>query len=199
MNFDELRKVLVLTANRSIKRQYRYFLLKRSRLSEPEVRHVMTKILEERRCYYAIEVATKEKHLITGKAIQRSALTDLVIYGDTRTNETPIWIELKRGQPKIDKIAKDFVKMISEPSLAGACFFHILPEGPLAEIGLNERARRAVIDKYRVAYNMVSKKGCQNKWFSLFILDSVSRQYYILFEEDLCSIEDFTKGEWKKL
>ncbi len=199
MSFDDLKSVFILTAKRSIKRQYRYFILKRSRLSEPEVRHVMTKILEERRNYYAIEVATKEKHLLTGKTIPRSALTDLVIYGEEKTTKTPVWIEFKRGQPEREKIAKDFVKMIKEPAVDGVCFYHILPESFSTGNRLNERARRAIVSKYQEAYGKTNKMGCQKKWFSLFILDSISKQYYLFYEEDICGIKDLTCGEWKKL
>ena len=55
MNFNTLHEIFVLTATRSIKRQYRYFILDRARLSEPEIRHVMAKILEEKKIYQDTE------------------------------------------------------------------------------------------------------------------------------------------------
>lgn len=198
MNIETIKEIFVLAGKRSIKRQYRYFILDRSRLSEPEVRHVMAKILEERKIYYAIEKATEKKHRITGETMERSALTDLVIYGKDRRAGASIWVEFKRGQPEIGKITKDFIKMIREPSIKGACFFHILPKINPKKNKSNERAKKAIIEKYSDAYGSVDKDKCEKKWFVLFILDGNSRQWFFLHKIDICNIDSFG-GKWEDL
>jgi len=199
MNFNILNEIFVLTARRSIKRQYRYFILDRTRLSEPEIRHVMARILEEKKFCYGIEIATKKKHKISGDTMERSALTDLVIYGKNKLSGSPIWVEFKRGQPEIGKIAKDFIKMTKEPSINGACFFHVLPKINSIEKKSNDRAKKAVIKKYSDAYELVDKDKCDKKWFVLFILDSNSKQYYFLQKNDICNIDSFDDGQWMDL
>lgn len=199
MNFNTLHEIFVLTATRSIKRQYRYFILDRARLSEPEIRHVMAKILEEKKICYGIEIATKKKHKISGNKMERSALTDLVIYENKKLMGPHIWIEFKRGQPGIGKIVKDFIKMMKEPSIQGACFFHVLPKINSIEKKSNERAKKAIIKKYSDAYERAHKHNCGKKWFVLFILDSNSKQYYFLQKDDICDIGSFDGRQWMDL
>jgi len=196
MDINDLNEIFLRTARRIVRRQYRYFNLDRARTSEAEARHVFAKILDERKLYYGIEIPTEAKHSISGSTIKRSALTDLVIYGEGRSNKFPIWVEFKRGQPGIDMIAKDFIKMIMEPSILGVCFFHILPEVESMVNRSNERAKKAVIRKYVEAYQRVEKGNCKSKWFVLFILDCSSKQYYLLQKNNVCNIDSFENSRW---
>ena len=200
-NPEDIKNICISTAKRSILRQYRYHLLDRTRLSEPEIRHVMTKILDEKRIFHGIEIATKYKHKITGISRERSALVDLVIFDNN--DHHSIWMEFKRGQTDPKNIKKDFIKMVKEKSetLKGVCFFHIIP------VSLNktksqknlQKARNSIIDKYSQAYNQTPKEGCSTKWFILFILDAESREYYLHFENDVCNIKEFPKEKWSRL
>ena len=160
MNIEILKKIFILTAKRSAQRQYRYLVLDRSRLSEPEIRHVMTRILVEKKVHYGIEVATQAKHRISGKDMSRSALVDLVLYEKGNKKEPIIWVEFKRGQSSIDKIRKDFIKMLMERYLEGVCFFHILPKLRSRTEKSTWRAQEAILKKYFEAYQNIEKRNC---------------------------------------
>ncbi len=121
-----MKEIFIIIARRSVRRQYRYSVLERSRLSEPEIRHVVTKILDEKDIYYGLEYPTSVKYKVSCKSGSRNALVDLVLYKRDNKKEPIIWVEFKKEEPSIDKVIKDLVKMIRERSLEGVCFFHIL-------------------------------------------------------------------------
>lgn len=66
MDIQTIKEIFIIATRRYVRRQYRYFVLKRSKLSGPEVRHVVTKILDEKNIYYSLEYPTFEKHRISG-------------------------------------------------------------------------------------------------------------------------------------
>lgn len=199
MNIKTIKKIFIKTATRTVKRQYRYFVLERSRLSEPEIRHVMAKILDEEQIYYGFEYPTLVKHRISGKGRSRSALVDLVLYKEENKKEPIIWVEFKRGQPSIDKISKDFIKMLKERNLEGVCFFHILPKLRLRTEKSKLRAQEAVLTKYSEAYQNIEKSECEKKWFILFISDCESREYYFCQKNDICDIDKLDDGDRGKI
>lgn len=200
MNQQLLKEICRQTARRCILKQYRYQILNRERLGEAEVRNVMVRILEESKFFYGIEIATKEKQNKEGNVINRSALIDLAIYENRKTKDSAILIEFKRAQPSLDRIEKDFAKMIKEPShVIGCCFFHILPKGQNRSEKALERARKAIVKKYYQAYSSVNKIKCVPKWFILYILDATARKLYVCEKENICHIDKFDDGIWEPI
>mgnify|MGYP001585464591 CR=1 FL=1 len=200
MNKEQLKEICRQTAKRCILKQYKYQVLNRGRLSEAEVRNVMVRILEERKFYYGIEIATEENQEKEGNVINRPALVDLVIY-DNRKAENPIMlIEFKRAQPSLYKIEKDFAKMMNEPArVKGSCFFHILPkEKKRAEKALG-RARNEIVKKYYQAYSNVNIEKCVSKWFMLYILDASARKLYVCEKQNICHVDRFDDGTWEAI
>lgn len=199
MDIETIKEIFTIAARRNVKRQYRYFVLERSRLSEPELRHVVTKVLDEKHIYYSLEYPTLVKHRISGKGRSRSALVDLVLYKEDNKKEPIIWVEFKRGQPSIDKIGKDFIKMLKERDLEGVCFFHILPKLRSRTERSRLRAQKAVLTKYSEAYQSIEKSECEKKWFVLFILDCENKQYYFCQKNDICNIDNLDEVRWREI
>jgi hypothetical protein len=104
---------------------------------------------------------------------------------DNKNDEHPsVFIELKRGQPEIEKIKKDFNKMMREPSsLKGACFFHLLRKSDYGSESRLRRARNNILIKYSDALEQVRLthkfdiNTLRKRWFLLFILDGSNGQY----------------------
>lgn len=154
----------------------------KSKIREPEGKFVIANVLSDKKISFGIEVPTNKTYRFTqekGK-IQRLARTDLSIL----TNGNQINIELKEGQPNINKIEKDFEKLLRE-EVSGVAFFHILQNS-------NSRTLRALLDKYKKAYiNKLGVKEKKSKWFVLFIF---------IKEKQECnwkSFEDITKISWE--
>jgi hypothetical protein len=205
MGKSEFLKISVLTARRCVKNRYKYHRLDKSRLGEAEVRNVMAKILEEKKIYYGIEVATQERFQKQVKKTTRRALIDLAIYDGPDTKLPSIIVEFKRSQPVLYNIIKDFKKMMAEPNdIKGACFFHILPQSEGAKegkesMGRISRARNEIIKKYEEAYKEAKVRQCVDKWFMLFILDGSRDEYYYVEKESICRLDGLGTGEWKAL
>jgi hypothetical protein len=199
MEIDTLKNIFILTAKRSALRQYKYHVLDRFRLSEPEIRDVMSKILIEYKVHYGIEYPTLVKHKISGETRSRSALVDLVIYEKDNLRHAKTWIEFKRGQVDIQNIKKDFIKMLKEPSIELVSFFHILPKIGSKSEKSKQTSQRSILKKYLEAYNSTPKEGCHPKIFILFIMDVESRQYYFCKKDNICAIERFDDGDWSRI
>ena len=125
MEIEEIVEICRVTSQRCVHRQYRYHILFRDRLSEADVRNVMTSVLDGRKKYYGLEYPTKY--------ISKRGQVDLVIYDSrpkgaswkTIENSPSVFVEFKREISKSAFIQKDFVKMMKAPeSVKGACFFH---------------------------------------------------------------------------
>jgi len=200
VNKEQLKEICRQTAQRCILKQYKYQVLNRERLGEAEVRNVMVRILEEKKIFYGIEIATEEKQEKEGNVINRSALVDLAVYENQKAETPTILIEFKRGQPGLDKIEKDYAKMMNEPDcVKGSCFFHILPKEQDKSEKASERARNEIIKKYDRAYLSVSRGKCVPKWFMLYILDASARKLYICEKENICHIDKFNDGTWEPI
>lgn len=199
MNIQTIKEIFTTAARRIVRRQYRYLVLERSRLSEPEVRHVVTKILDEKHIYYSFEYPTVIKHKISGTSRSRSALADLALYEEDNKKESVIWVEFKKAQPSINKIIKDFIKMRMEKGLEGVCFFHILPKLRVRSERSKLRAQKAILKKYIDAYQSIKEHNCEKKWLILFILDCENKQYYYCQKDDICHIDNLSDGHWGEI
>jgi hypothetical protein len=105
---------LVLTQTRNLE----------PKLREPEMRHALAQVAEERSIYYGIEVPTTQGYRFTRKPGDRktSARHDVVLLADAHHDaDRSIPLELKRTQPRIDvndygadcrPIRKDFQKLL---------------------------------------------------------------------------------------
>jgi hypothetical protein len=205
MEVDVLRQLLLVASRRSVLRQYRYHKLDKERMSEAEIRYVTAKVLEENRIYYGIEIPTREDYVHEDKHVTRKALVDLVIYEKKESEHPSVFIEFKRGQPEIEKIKKDFNKMMREPSsLEGACFFHILHKSDYGSDNRLSRARSNILKKYSDALKDVhhthrfNNQVLSNRWFLLFVLDGSNRQYNSCTVGNMCLAFDCPE-DWKDI
>jgi len=196
---QDLLGIFKTTANRIFKRQYRYFVLDKTRISEFEARQVMTKVLEESKCPYGIELQTKEKHLA------HVGLVDLVVFDRDKPGVRLGWVEFKRGKAPEVKIRKDFEKMMKEPGLEFVSFFHIIPvpgrgvkkhSWDIAEVVL-----RRYGDAHQLAYNKAiqAKKAPVPKAFMLFLLDCENGRYLVKRVANVLSELDFQSKKWSKV
>lgn len=183
VNSKGLQDIFVIASNRVVHRGYKYFNFRGNDLSEAEIRHVVAKVLEEKKMHYALEVPTKYpfKHNEKGnKKTTRRALFDMAIYAShakiEKSLEPEIVIEFKRGQPQNNApqvIRKDFIKMLGEPC-KGAAFFHILTGKRVK----SKTAHEQIIKKYNDAFNKEKNSKYLDKWFLLFILDLNEKRHY---------------------
>jgi hypothetical protein len=199
MNYQEIQTIFKTTANRIFKRQYRYFVLDRTRISEFEARHVMTKVLEELKYHYGIELRTIEKH----KA--HVGLVDLVVFDKGKKGRQLGWVEFKRGAAPEEKIQKDFEKMLKEPDLNFASFFHILPMPEYKSKRGDRNTRDVVLRRYNksheAALNTLKRTNQSpiSKEFVFFLLDCKKGQYLVKHLKDIREELDFAEIKWKKL
>jgi hypothetical protein len=199
METYEMREIFNLTARRILSGHYPLLKLDLNRISEPDARHVMTKVLEEKGLRYALEVKTEELYPRFGAGEERRALVDLVIYETYGGCEVPIWVEFKRSLPGSQMIMKDFIKMMIEKKVSQAGFFHILPAPEKKRSNRKYGPIEAIFDKYRNAYKgaldslskSMDKRECRPKQFFLFIYDFEKSKSYFLFEPNLCQIKGF--------
>lgn len=204
MDYEELKSICLSTAKRCILRQAQYQVLNKSRLDESEVRNVMIKVLEGKKKYYGLEISTGVPFRNEFGKKTRSALFDLMLFGSKDPQSRSICIELKRGQPPLENIIKDFIKMIIEPApIYGACFFHLLPRAEGRSEKALKTARNSVLIKYNKAYMRAIKgvgaSGNHTRWFALFVLDSSTSSLYSHFEPNISNIKEFPGGEWERI
>jgi len=126
-------------------------------------------------------------------------LVDLVLYKKENKKEPIIWVEFERAQPSIDKINKDFIKMLRESNLEGVCFYHILPRLRSRSIKSKQRAQEAVLQKYYDAYHSIEKNKWDKKWFILFIMDCENKQFYYCQKDDIRNINSLSDGHWEEI
>jgi hypothetical protein len=202
MNVYEILAIFDISAKRIEQGYYPFLKLLPERISEADARHVITKVLEERGFIYGLELKTKTKFPMLEKGQERSALIDLGIYDTKRDDQPSIWVEFKRGQPGDDMIIKDFIKMIIEPEVDIACFFHVLPKPRVQRKKHSLRPLTAIFLKYNNACKKALEKinGMQDdsrkrqpKGFMLYVHDLENRKKYIVFKADICSIVSLEK------
>jgi hypothetical protein len=159
----------------------------------------MTKVLEEMKYRYGIELRTIEKH----KA--HVGLVDLVVFDKGIKGRQLGWVEFKRGTAPEEKIQKDFEKMLKEPDLNFACFFHILPVPEYKITRINRNIRNSVLGRYKNAHDKaltILKRANQPsiaKEFVFFLLDCEKGEYFVKNLRDIRQELDFVKPNWSKL
>jgi hypothetical protein len=146
------------------------------RISEQESKYFFSVVFEQQKLPFAVEVPTKETHIITGKT-PRSALHDMAIYDDIETSKFKWIIELKSGQPKKENLSKgiksnvekDFVKMVFAKS--DCIWFHTLRNADSGTIP-------ALLEKFENAWNNVKTSFMEiNEWkFTIVVLKQ--KKYY---------------------
>lgn len=199
----EFKRLLVYAARRCVSKHYPFQYIDNKRLSEAEVRYVLCKIFYDKHILHGIEMPTKfNEHQFTGTVRKRCALVDLVLYDNSLLQQPMIWVELKRGQVKIENIEKDFTKMLLEPAIGGprgVCFFHILPtpKKNATRARKLELRQSNIVKRYSKVCNATKKSGHIDRWFVLFILDSKTGQYYYVYKPNLYNIESLSDGEQK--
>lgn len=206
MNYIEIKKIFVTTANRICKRQYRYFELARTHVSEDEACYVMTRVLEEFKYRHGIERRTNEKHEAN------VGLVDLVIFGRNKRGVPAGWVEFKRGATSEPKIRKDFKKMMKEKDshensyFAPTCvsFFHIIPK----KQGAKEKDRdvtSVILGRYEEAHKKALAEAIKTKdisppkEFVFFLLDCRKDRYFFKRFKNIQEELQFGSLKWTKL
>ncbi|MDR1096446.1 MAG: hypothetical protein LBL31_08660 [Spirochaetaceae bacterium] len=139
-----------------------------TRISEQESKFFFSIVFEHEECSFAVEVPTKETHIITGKK-PRSALHDMAIYDEMDTLEFAWIIELKSGQPKESNIEKDFYKMVF--AKCNCVWFHTLENA-------NSGTIPALLDKFNNAWDNVKSSLTDIKEWKFTIVVLKQEKYY---------------------
>jgi len=93
------------------------------RISEQELRFLMTRKLEEENIYYSVEAPTKKKYAFTGEdENSRSGLVDLCLH-NSEGKRTAL-IELK-NKGRISEISKDLEKLLFDLETEYNYFIHL--------------------------------------------------------------------------
>jgi hypothetical protein len=173
------------------------------RMAEAAIRNVMTRILEESRILYGIEVATRNPYEHMSKGITRKALVDLVLYIGNSTKKDMIYIELKREHPQPSFIAKDFRKIfIDLNEISGACFFHYLGKTNHSSLKSRDSARKSILEKYRETLSSertdlnLKYQFRRDCWFLLFIFDKTKMEYNCSYIRDMAEEQFITNNNW---
>jgi hypothetical protein len=188
---EDLKQIFIETVQLTTKNKFDYLIYSnKGKIREPELRCLISSVLSKKKIFYGIEVPTEKKYSFSKKKIINrlmSARTDLAIY---EGGKPIINIELKEGQPTIDKIEKDFEKMFLE-EVIGASFFHVINGNT------SKKTIPLLLDCYSRAHNNIKNKldksslNILDKWFILFIFVADTKEFYCQVFDDITVIKKF--------
>ncbi len=128
-------------------------------ISEPEARFILASVLHETNIPFGLEVPTEEDYSFTGNAPRKGRI-DVVIDPSGKA----VKIELKAERLDVDKIGRDFKKLLREPA-SGCAFYHVFQ-------GTTRSPLHGLMKKYVDSYPKREDVGERvPKWFILFVLD----------------------------